>query len=110
MADRMPDAPLDITLSGTGEHRIVMLKGELDAYTSPVLRERMLELIDDGARELVLDLSGIELIDSTGLGVLVGVLKRLLQHDGALELRSLRPAARRVLDITGLDRVFTIVD
>ena len=55
-------------------------------------------------------MSGLALIDSTGLGVLVGVMKRVLQHDGQMRLRAPRPAARKVFDITGLDRVFTIID
>jgi len=55
-------------------------------------------------------MSELALIDSTGLGVLVGILKRVLQHGGELQLRSPRRSARKVFDITGLDRVFTIVD
>jgi anti-sigma B factor antagonist len=101
---------LELDIEGEGVERTVRLRGELDVVTSPDLRGTMLELIDDGARTIVVDMSGLELIDSTGLGVLVGVLKRVLQYDGELQLRSPTRHARKVFDITGLDRVFTIVD
>jgi anti-sigma B factor antagonist len=112
LAERLEDMPgtLHIATSGDGAQRLVEVIGELDMYTSPRLREVMLDLIDDGARTIVIDMAELTLIDSTGLGVLVGILKRILQHGGDLELRSPRRAARRVIEITGLDRVFTIVD
>jgi len=112
VAERLADVPgsLDIDVTGQGERRTVIIRGELDVNTSPRLRETMLALVEDGARRIDVDMAGLELIDSTGLGVLVGVLKRVLQHGGELTLRSPRRAARKVLDITGLDRVFTIVD
>jgi anti-sigma B factor antagonist len=112
LAERLEDMPgtLHIATSGDGDQRLVEVIGELDVSTSPRLREVMLDLIDDGARTIVIDMSQLNLLDSTGLGVLVGVLKRVLQHGGDLELRSPRHGARRVLEITGLDRVFTIVD
>jgi anti-sigma B factor antagonist len=61
-------------------------------------------------KRLVVDLGGTEFIDSTGLGVLVRALKRLRHHGGELVVRSPRPNARKVLAITCLDRVMTIVD
>jgi len=89
---------------------VVELNGELDVSTSESLRATLLQLLDDGCRALALDMSNLALIDSTGLGVLVGVLKRVLQYDGELVLRSPRRSARKVFGITGLDRVFTIVE
>ena len=112
MAEQSSGVPelLELDIEGEGAERTVRLRGELDVVTSPNLREAMLELIDDGARTIIVDMSGLELIDSTGLGVLVGVLKRVLQYDGELKLRAPTRHARKVFDITGLDRVFTIVD
>lgn len=113
MAERLVDdmpGPLQIRLSHDGPRCVAELVGELDVSTSERLRAELLQLIDEGCRELVIDMSELALIDSTGLGVLVGVLKRVLQHGGELVLRAPRRSARKVFDITGLDRVFTIVD
>ena len=113
VAERLVDdlpGPLEIRVSQEGERCVVALAGELDLSTSGHLRTELLQLIDDGCRTLVLDMSELALIDSTGLGVLVGVLKRVLQHGGEMSLHAPRASARRVFDITGLDRVFTIVD
>jgi anti-sigma B factor antagonist len=55
-----------------------------------------------------MDLSDLEFMDSTGLGVLIGCLKRLKEADGTLVLTNLRPAVARVFEVTGLDRIFTI--
>ena len=113
MAERLVDdmrGPLQVRLSHDGQRCVAELKGELDVSTSEPLRAELLQLIEEGCRSLTIDMSGLALIDSTGLGVLVGVMKRVLQHDGEMQLRAPRPAARKVFDITGLDRVFTIID
>ena len=112
MAERLVDdiPGLAIRVSHDGPQCVAHLEGELDVSSSERLRAELIRLIDDGCRDLVVDLSELALIDSTGLGVLVGVMKRALQHGGAMVLRSPRPAARKVFDITGLDRVFVIAD
>ncbi|MBV9411586.1 MAG: STAS domain-containing protein [Acidimicrobiia bacterium] len=97
-------------MSRNGDECVAELHGELDLSTSEPLRAELLQLIEDGCRRLVIDMSELMLIDSTGLGVLVGVLKRALQYDGEMVLRSPRSATRRVFDLTGLDRVFTVID
>jgi len=109
LVEDMPGS-LQIRVRRNGQRWVAELSGELDFSTSERLRAELRDLIEEGARALVIDMSGLALIDSTGLGVLVGVLKRVLQHGGTLTLRAPRPAARKVFDITGLDRVFTIVD
>jgi len=111
VADGVAEVPgLDFEVEGSGEHRRVFLRGELDVVTAPPLRQSLIGLIDDGVRAIDIDMTDLSLIDSTGLGVLVGVLKRTLKHGGSLRLCSPQRGTRKVLDITGLDRVFTIVD
>ena len=112
MADGVAEVPgaLDFEAEGGGEQRRIFLRGELDVVTAPALRQALLDLLEDGVRVLDIDMADLSLIDSTGLGVLVGVLKRTLQHGGEMRLCSPQRGARKVLDITGLDRVFTIVD
>lgn len=93
---------------GDGEV-VVAVRGEIDLVTAPTLWETIAEVIPDTKR-LVVDLRATEFIDSTGLGVLVRALKRLRHRGGDLVLRSPRPNARKVLNITCLDRVMTIED
>ena len=88
---------------------VVAVRGEIDIVTAPALWDVIVEVIADTNR-LVVDLSETDFIDSTGLGVLVRALKRLRHHGGDLILRSPKPNARKVLHITHLDRVMTIVE
>ena len=90
---------------------IVHVNGEVDVSTSPQVREELASLIDGGARRIVLDLRETSFIDSAGLGVLVGALKRLREErDGEIVLRGMLDPVRRVFDITGLTNVFTVDD
>ena len=91
---------------GDGEV-VVAVRGEIDLVTAPVLWESLVDVLPDTKR-LVVDLAETAFIDSTGLGVLVRTLKRLRHGGGDLVLRSPRPNARKVLSLTGLDRVITI--
>lgn len=88
---------------------VVSVRGEIDIVTAPVLWASLADVLPDTTR-VVIDLRGTEFIDSTGLGVLVRALKRLRHHGGDLVLRAPRPNARKVLSVTCLDRVMTIVD
>jgi anti-sigma B factor antagonist len=89
---------------------VLRVHGEVDVYTSPALRDELYRIIDGGAKQVTLDLGGMDFIDSSGLGVLVGALKRVRERDGDLQLRSLQPSTRKVLEITGLTQVFAITD
>jgi anti-sigma B factor antagonist len=99
---------LSIDLQATNGQAVVRLEGELDVYTAPRLRERLAEVIADGHRHIVIDLADLAFIDSTGIGVLVGALKRARQHGGEIGLRSPRRGTRKALEITGLNTVFDI--
>jgi anti-sigma B factor antagonist len=86
---------------------LVVLRGDLDLATASQLRECLVEVIDDGAR-IVIDLETVGFMDSAGLGILVGGLKRARTADGELELVCSSQEILKPLEITGLDRVFTI--
>jgi anti-sigma B factor antagonist len=88
--------------------QVVVVRGEIDVATSPALREELYSTIDRGARTLVVDLSKLSFIDSSGLGVLVATLKHIRERDGELILRGLDHPAMRVFEITGLTELFTI--
>ena len=100
------------TVARDGDAATVVAEGEIDLASSPDLRSELQALLDGGVRTLVLDLSGVTFIDSSGLGVLVGVLKRIEEEgdDGGLEIRGLTGPARKVFEITGLHEVFVITE
>jgi len=87
---------------------VISLRGEVDIYTAPRLKEGLLELLDGGATGVVVDLSGVTFIDSTALGVLIGGVRRLHDAGGRMALVVATRPVERVLTITGLDRVFSI--
>ena len=87
---------------------IVGVVGDADLYSAPELRDRLTELLDDGARRVVVDLSETTFVDSMTLGVLLGSMKRLSTAGGRLELVVSRPDIRRIFEITMLDRVFEL--
>jgi anti-sigma B factor antagonist len=87
---------------------VVLVRGDIDIVSAPVLSERLAEIFPDTKR-LVLDLKDTEFIDSAGLSIFVRALRRMRYGGGGeLILRSLRPKAREILNITGLDKVITI--
>ncbi len=99
---------MDLSLSTrtVGDRTIVEVGGEI-AYTAPKLREQLVELVNDG-RPLVVDMEGVDFLDSTGLGVLVGGLKRVRAHEGSLRLVCNQERILKIFRITGLTKVFPI--
>lgn len=86
----------------------LVLKGELDIATAPGLRERLIELFTGGVREVVIDISGLRYVDSVGLGILVGGLKRYREASGDLHLRHPQEQVSQVLEITGVAQLFEV--
>ena len=91
-----------------GDAYVIALAGEVDLYTAPEFKERMVELIESGKKQIVVDLSQATFIDSTTLGVLVGGVKRLRPAGGSLTLVCTDDNITKIFEITGLDRVFPI--
>jgi anti-sigma B factor antagonist len=87
---------------------VIELGGEVDLYTAPEFKERLVQVIEDGKKQLVVDLSKATFIDSTTLGVLVGGVKRLRPAGGSLTLVCTDDNITKIFEITGLDRVFPI--
>ncbi|GAA3760026.1 anti-sigma factor antagonist BldG [Plantactinospora mayteni] len=99
---------LSLTTRAIGEHTVLEVGGEVDVYTAPRLRERLVELIDGGSRAIVVDLGRVDFLDSTGLGVLVGALKRLRPVGGTFGLVCDKEPLLKIFRITALDQVFPI--
>jgi anti-sigma B factor antagonist len=99
---------LSLTTRTVAEHAVLEVGGEVDVYTAPRLRERLIEMIDGGARKVVVDLGRVDFLDSTGLGVLVGALKRLRAVEGTFGLVCDKEPLLKIFRITALDQVFPI--
>ena len=87
---------------------IVAVAGEIDVYTAPKLRDKITELVAAGTYHLVIDMAAVEFLDSTGLVVLVGGLKKVRAHDGSLHLICNQDRLLKIFRITGLAKVFVI--
>ncbi len=102
------DPDLSVAIRSEGDRTVVAVSGEIDVYTAPKLREHLIDLVSGGHYQLVVDLEGVDFLDSTGLGVLVGGLKRVRAHDGSLHLVCSQDRILKIFRITGLTKVFPI--
>ena len=85
--------------------------GEIDLYTAPRLHSELTSALAASTPvQLVVDMAGVEFCDSTGMNVLLAAHRKAREDGGSLQLASPRPAIRKVLQVTGLDGVFTVVD
>lgn len=91
-----------------GRTHVIEVAGQVDVHAAPALQERTARVIDQGKTRVIVDLSRVTFMDSTGLGVLVGALKRLRAARGVLALVVTDYDVERLLELTGLDRTFTI--
>ncbi len=99
---------LTLTTREADGKTIVAVGGEIDVYTAPKLRDKISELVATGAYDIVVDMHEVEFLDSTGLGVLVGGLKKVRAHDGSLRLVCNQDRLLKIFRITGLAKVFVI--
>ncbi|MCX6344431.1 MAG: STAS domain-containing protein [Armatimonadetes bacterium] len=99
---------LQINVRKHEEIPVIELSGEVDAYTSARFREIMLDIIDSDGVKLVISMNDVEYIDSSGLGALVGGLKRVSERDGKIVIICDKPQVKKVFEITGLEKVFPI--
>src|SRR6266568_1802151 len=89
---------------------VVDVEGEIDIYTAPRLRELLIDLVSKTSYQLVVNLDKVGVLDSTGLGVLVGGLRRVRAHDGSLDLVCTQQRILKIFRITGLTEVFGIYE
>ena len=93
---------------GKGGVEVVDVEGEIDIYSAPRLRELLIDLVNTNHYQLVVNFNKVGFLDSTGLGVLAGGLKRVRAHDGSLNLVCTRERILNIFRITGLTQVFGI--
>ena len=94
---------LVVQVEDRGDWVVARASGDLDLTTAPRLLERVVQVVSEGQPRVVLDLEGVDFVDSTGLGVLVGLLKRTRSQGGDLRLVSTRRSLQKVLELTSLD-------
>ncbi|MEV0351389.1 STAS domain-containing protein [Nonomuraea sp. NPDC050680] len=101
---------LKVSTRSHAGHALVAITGEIDLYTAPHLQAEFARLLQEGPSRVVIDMSGVDFCDSTGMNVLLSALKRVKEQGGALDVAAPRPAVRKILQVTGLDSVFTVHD
>ncbi|WP_102349568.1 anti-sigma factor antagonist [Bacillus sp. Marseille-P3661] len=91
-----------------GNDQVLSIVGEVDAYTAPKLREVLIPLTEQEEMNVVVHLSGVRYMDSTGLGVFIGALKSCRRHGCSLKLVGLTERVERLFQITGLSEIIDI--
>ncbi len=99
---------LTVTASERNGWAVATVAGEIDAYSAPRLREALVEMIDGGARRVLVDLEGVGFMDSTGLASLVAALKHIRSAEGELRVAGLGSNVAKVFEICGLNGVFSV--
>lgn len=99
---------LDIKSQRDGDVCAVVLDGEIDVYTAPRLKEELVSVVESGCPNVIVDMQNVGFIDSSGLGVLVSVLRRARERDGVVRIVCTRENILKIFRITGLDKVFPI--
>lgn len=99
---------LDIRIEPDETGCTITLGGEVDVYTAPRLKDALVEQLESGCTDMVVNLDGVGFIDSSGLGVLVGALRRAKENGGSVRLVCSRENILKIFRITGLDKVFPI--
>ena len=101
---------LSLETRQVGDRTVVSVGGEIDVYTAPKLRDKITELVNAGHHTLLVDMEQVEFLDATGLGDLVGGLKKVRAQSGSMELICSQDRLLKIFRITGLAKVFTIHD
>ena len=91
-----------------GSETVLKIEGTLDAVTAPELRSVVDDLVNESRKEVTLDLVDLRLIDSSGVGVIVSLFKRVRANGGQVRITGLRDQPRAIFRLLRLDRVFPV--
>ncbi|MDT5025997.1 MAG: anti-sigma factor antagonist [Micromonosporaceae bacterium] len=110
LANSQKGALMELSLAtrSVSDRVVLEIGGEIDVYTAPRVRERLVEMVGAGDAHIVVDLGRVDFLDSTGLGVLVGAHRRVRAGGGSLNLVCPHERLLKIFRITGLDTVFEI--
>ena len=101
---------MEVTVHKAGTHTVVSARGEVDLYSSPRLREAIVSAVTERSPSVVVDLSGVGYMDSSGIATLVEALQLTRKHSGRLVLAGLTPRVREVFELARLQSVFDLAD
>jgi anti-sigma B factor antagonist len=87
---------------------VIEPEGDMDIYTSADFKDKIIKVFEEKKADLLLDGQGLDYIDSTGLGALIGILKRVKESDHKIYLSNIKPNIRKLFSITELDKLFII--
>src|SRR5213078_5144285 len=90
------------------DRHVVAVRGEIDLFTAPELKQKLTDAIEGGKSRIVVDLTDTTFLDSAALGVLIGAVKRLRSRDGRLTIVNVDDNIAKTFEITGLDQIFPI--
>ncbi len=82
--------------------------GEIDIYTSADFKNTLLKLIEEKNTDINIIGTSLDYIDSTGLGVLISVIKQMKEYETTIIITDIKPSIKKLLELTSLDKVFTI--
>jgi anti-sigma B factor antagonist len=102
------EVKLEASVMEMGAMPILQLTGEIDLSTSDEFKQVVYKMIESGKKNIVVDLTGVKFMDSTGLGVLVGALKKARMQSGSIRLICSNETILKTFTLTGLDKVFLI--
>lgn len=97
----MAQQKIDIDITEEGDHKVIKPAGDLDVYTVGSLRDAIGKMIEDGSTKVVVDLDGVPFMDSSGLGALMGGVRRLRESGGDLAIACTREQHLKLFSITG---------
>jgi len=86
----------------------VFVSGEIDIYTSQQFKEKLYNIVDNSSDDLTIDCSGLNYMDSMGLGIFVGALKKMKTADRNIHIINMKDNIKKLFVITGLDKLFII--
>lgn len=99
-----------MTVETIGDVKVLAIIGKLDTHTSQEAQDLLTELINKGAREIVVDLAALDYISSIGFRVFLMAAKQLSKEDGTLRICGITGNVKEVFDISGFATIFNIFD
>ncbi|MBP2025558.1 STAS domain-containing protein [Peptoniphilus stercorisuis] len=85
---------------------IIYPKGELDVFTTPELKKEVLDIYNKDKKDIVIDGTGLEYVDSTGLGALMYILNEIKKDEHIIYIQNMKPTIKKLFTITKLDQIF----
>lgn len=99
---------LEVSFNNDNNQIVILPEGDIDIYTSNKFKERVIHSYEKNKGDIYIDGTKLEYVDSTGLGALISILKKVKEADNQIIITNLKPNIRKLFDITELDKLFTI--